>query len=299
MCPIVLAVVLGSRGPGASSVLSITLLDVGQAEAIHLSYPDGSNALVDTGGSHFERGNRFLGRKVLARYLLARQVRHLDFVLITHPEADHLGAFPSLSGIVPSKVVYRFAPLPFRVSPQLVLKAGDEFELGGVRHRIHNPPPGSSQSPPYNATSIVVEIRFRDFAMLLTGDIDMGTEHRLIRRISPLDVLKVAHHGSRTATSSVFLAAVKPRVALISAGRGNMFGHPSPAVLARLAGQGCPAYVTGRSGTLRIETDGVRWSLTHYDFDHNRFLPLAKGVCGEEVTGRSGRLLQMNQTELR
>lgn len=298
-CPVLLAVVLGCRGPAPSPVFTISLLDVGQAEAIHLAYPDGSNALVDTGGSHFERGSRFLGRRVLARYLLAQRIRHLDFILITHPEADHFGAFPALSRIVPPDATYHFAPLPFRTSPQLILKAGDRFELGGVRHLIHSPPGDISLSTPLNSTSIVVEVRFGRFSMLLTGDIDSRIERSLIRRLSPLDVLKVAHHGSRFGTSNIFLAAVRPRVALISAGKENMFGHPSPAVLTRLADRGCPAYVTGTWGTLKIETDGMRWHLAHYDLRQDRFLPLAEGDCGRDAEALTTGSLQVDQTELR
>ncbi len=299
-CPILLAAVLGFQGPQPSSLLAITLLDVGQAESIHLAYPNGSNALIDTAGSHFERGSRFLGRRVLARYLLTQRIRRLDFVLITHPEADHVGAFPTLSRVVPPRVVYRFAPLPFKATPQLILKAGDRFELGGVLHLIHSPPENSSPRAPLNSTSIVVEVRFRDFAMLLTGDIDGPAEQRMIRRLSPLDVLKVAHHGSRFGTSRLFLAAVRPRVAVISAGKENMFGHPSPEVLARLARRGCPAYATSAWGTLRIETDGRRWRLFHYDLERDDFVLLTVGDCGRNRTaGGADMSLQVDQTELR
>ncbi len=280
--PLLLACGLGLRTPETRPQLAVTLLDVGQAEAIHLRYPDGSSALVDTGGSHFARGNRFLGRRVVARYLLAQGARHLEFVLITHPEADHLGTLPVLSRIVPPRVVYHFAPLPFPTPASAVLKAGDSFEIGAVQHRIHAPPAGSSLAGSANAHSIVMELRFGDFSMLLTGDIDDRVERSLIPRLRAIDILKVAHHGSRSGSSGAFLAVVRPRVAVVSAGRNNRFGHPSPVVAARLERRDCPLFSTLQYGSLRIETDGRSWSLAGYDAERSRFLPLAGGPCRGE-----------------
>ncbi len=280
-CPILLALVLGLRAPAASPGLIVTLLDVGQAESIHLRYPDGTDALVDTGGSHFARGSRFLGRRVLARYLLSERSRHLRFVLITHPEADHFGAFPSLSRVFPPGVVYSSTPLPSAGSEdrkEQILKRGDEFEIGGVRHVIHHPP-GNPWSPEANANSIVLELRIGCCSILLTGDIDHRVERSMSRRLSPVDILKVAHHGSRSGTSTLFLEKVRPRLAVVSAGRGNLFGHPSEEVRVRLDRVTCPLYSTLLHGSLRIEADGVRWTLAHYDRETDRFVPLSEGVC--------------------
>ena len=299
-CPLLLVAALGFGRPPTSSWLSVTLLDVGQAEAIHLRYPDGSDALVDTGGSRFESGNRFLGRRVLARYLLHERTRQLDFVLITHPESDHLGALPALSRVFRPHRLYHFAPLPFPApAEQRLLHAGDDFWLGGVHHLVHNPPPSSPLSIPANANSIVLEVRFGSFSMLLTGDIDARVERRLLSRLAPIDLLKIAHHGSRTGTSISFLRTIRPRAAILSAGRENMFGHPSRSVLQRLEEVGCPVFSTAREGSLRIRTNGRVWRIARFDLETDRFVELASGLCGSASARLPGGSLQVEEAEIR
>jgi len=101
-------------------------------------------------------------------------------------------------------------------------------------------------------------------AVLLLGDVSAGIERSLVPQLTPAPVriLKVAHHGSRTSTSQELLDAWRPQVALISAGRGNAFGHPAPDVLARLEGAGARVLRTDRDGEITLTTDGhgVRWT---------------------------------------
>ena len=113
-------------------------------------------------------------------------------------------------------------------------------------------PPGPEDGS--NGASVVLEIRYGDFSALLTGDAPVASESRLVRRLlSPrVQILKVGHHGSATSTSSELLERADPETALISVGRGNRFGHPDPAVLARLEGGGAQVYRTDRGGTLRV-----------------------------------------------
>ena len=110
-----------------------------------------------------------------------------------------------------------------------------------------------------NDDSVVLRVRYGAVELLLTGDVSAEIERALLadrEGARPLRVLKVAHHGSRTSSSPAFLEGYGPVAALISAGRGNTFGHPSPEVLARLDRVGATIFRTDRDGAVTVETDG-------------------------------------------
>jgi competence protein ComEC len=111
-----------------------------------------------------------------------------------------------------------------------------------------------------NDDSVVLEIVYRDVVLLLTGDISAEVEREILPRLtpSPMRILKIAHHGSRTSTSPELLSAWRPQIALISAGRGNTFGHPAPEVLQRLEEIGARVLRTDVHGEVTLETDGQR-----------------------------------------
>ena len=109
-----------------------------------------------------------------------------------------------------------------------------------------------------NDDSVVLEVVYGDVAMLLTGDISADIEHAILPHLSRsrIRVLKVAHHGSRTSSSSALLEGWRPQIAVISCGRGNRFGHPTAEVLQRLESIGATVMRTDRDGQVTIETDG-------------------------------------------
>ncbi|HXH25473.1 MAG TPA: hypothetical protein VNI78_09510, partial [Vicinamibacterales bacterium] len=109
-----------------------------------------------------------------------------------------------------------------------------------------------------NDDSVVVEVVYRDVAILLTGDVSADIERAILPQLTPapVRVLKVAHHGSRTSSSRELLEAWRPQYALVSAGRGNTFGHPAPQVLERLEAIGATVLRTDRHGQITVETDG-------------------------------------------
>ncbi len=117
-----------------------------------------------------------------------------------------------------------------------------------------------------NDDSVVIEVVFEDVAILLTGDIGAATERAILPHLTParIRILKVAHHGSRTSSSRELLEGWRPQTALISCGRGNLFGHPAPEVLQRLAAVGATVYRTDRHGQITIDTDGRRLSVATY-----------------------------------
>ena len=139
------------------------------------------------------------------------------------------------------------------------LRAGENMQMGEVRIHVLNPPaPDWERRRVRNDDSVVIEVVYRDVAVLLTGDISAEIERSLVPLLtaSRLRILKVAHHGSRTSSSSVLLDAWRPQIAVISCGRGNRFGHPADEVLRRLESVGARVLRTDLEGQITIETDG-------------------------------------------
>src|SRR5439155_18850927 len=114
-----------------------------------------------------------------------------------------------------------------------------------------------------NDDSVVLELRYRNVAVLVLGDVGADIERSILPQLSPavLRILKVAHHGSRTSTSQELLDAWHRQIAIISCGRGNSFGHPAPEVVARLEGAGVRIYRTDRDGEITVDTDGQHVSV--------------------------------------
>jgi competence protein ComEC len=145
------------------------------------------------------------------------------------------------------------------------LRAGTAMDLAGLRFRVLHPPEPDWERPRVrNDDSVVLEIVYGEVAMLLAGDISAAVERELAPHFTParLRVLKVAHHGSRTSTSQELLESWRPQLALVSAGRGNTFGHPAREVLERLEHAGTRVLRTDRDGEITVATDGhaVRWT---------------------------------------
>jgi len=139
------------------------------------------------------------------------------------------------------------------------------MDLAGLRVRVLHPPEPDWERPRVrNDDSVVLEVTRGDVAILLLGDVSAEIERALVPQLTParVRVLKVAHHGSRTSTSQELLDAWHPQLAIISAGRGNAFGHPSPDVLDRLESAGTRVLRTDRDGEITLTTDGreLRWT---------------------------------------
>ncbi len=267
---------LGSAPPDGK--LQITMLDVGQGESIHIRYPDGSDALVDTGGflsPGRATSSQVVGRRLVSRYLWKERSGHLQYVLLTHAHADHTQGYDFLRRAFPIRQLFLHdLREQYREPSVRILSAGDRFVLGGVAHFVLHPQEGDPYAGAWNPnrSSLVVLLRYKGFSMLFTGDIDASVERRLFSDLPPLTILKAAHHGSRSSNSQELLEVAQPKLAIISAGRKNAFGHPSAATLARLAKAGVAALTTSQWGSLRIETDGDNWKVFHYSIDQARFL---------------------------
>jgi competence protein ComEC len=251
--------------------LRLSVLDVGQAEAMLLQPPGAGALLVDTGGSPFGSGLD-IGRRVVVPAMWARGVRSLAALLVTHGDPDHIGGATSVVASMPVGEAWLGIRVPTHAAgnellanlaawrvPVSYLRAGRAMAMGHMRVRVLHPPEPDWQRPRVrNDDSVVIEVLFGDVALLLAGDIGADVERTIVPQLTParLRVLKVAHHGSRTSSSQALLEAWRPQLALISAGRGNTFGHPAPDVLQRLEAIGAVVLRTDRDGQITITTDG-------------------------------------------
>ena len=269
--------------------LEATVLDVGQGDSIFVAFPDGRTLLVDGGGSAlapFERQNgrpEFdVGEQVVAPYLWERGLKQLDAVALTHPDRDHVdGLFAVLSDFhVRELWVGRETGAPALraleeeargLGTQIVHEhRGSSFDWGGARGEFLWPEDAPSTRKASNNDSLVLRLELAGTRYLLTGDIERPTERELLSRGDDLhaDFLKVAHHGSKTSTTPPFLAAVGPRIAAISAGAENPYGHPSASVLEEFHGSGTRVVRTDRDGAVTICTDGHTLTLRTYAQEH-------------------------------
>ena len=271
----VLAFVIGtapvpSAGRPPAGWLRFTMLDVGQGDALALQWPSGQALLVDAGGL----GEFDVGGRVVTPALWALGVRRLDWLAFTHPDGDHIGGALTVATDLRPREIWEGIPVPknreradlarlatTRGVPWRQLRAGDYLDVGGVTLEVLHPlAPDWERQRVRNDDSLVLRLRIGDVELLLTGDVGAEFEARYAREASPapLRVLKVGHHGSRSSSSAGFLEAYQPQVALVSAGRGNLFGHPAPDVLARYAQFGARVFRTDQQGAITVETDGRR-----------------------------------------
>ena len=264
------------RGDGR---LHVTLMDVGQGDAVLVTLPNGRTALVDAGG--VSRGGDFdIGDRVLGPALRARGLGRLDYVAVTHGDLDHIGGVASVArDFSPAEIwdgVFVANHSPTELVRQMALRrrstwrslqAGDRFEIGGVEWRVHHPPlPDWERQWVRNDDSLVFELRYGQVSVLLTGDIGREVEQALIPTLDllPTVVLKSPHHGSGTSSSAAFIDAIRPAVVLISCGRGNSFGHPVPYVLERYHAVGAQVLRTDLEGQIEVVTDGVTVTAATY-----------------------------------
>ena len=264
--------------------LEMTAIDVGQGDSILVVFPDGRRLLMDGGGipafGGRARAQLDIGEDVVAPYLWGRSIRTVDVVAVSHAHEDHIGGLPALvhdfhprelwTGAIPpsplwDKLRERARGAGARLTP---LQAPARFRFGGAEIQVLAPLPGYlPMDTPKNNDSLVLRIRYGQHAFLLSGDAERLIEQRILNEIEvePADILKVAHHGSRTSSTAEFLDAVNPIFAVISVGEGNSYGLPNRDVLDRLAGRGTGILRTDLDGLVSIRTDGRRIFVETYN----------------------------------
>lgn len=253
--------------------LVASVLDVGQGDATLIDFPDGSLWLIDGGG--FVGSPVDPGRSVILPELRARRRSRIDVMVLSHPHPDH---FSGLESVIAAVEVGEFwdtgqglvegaGPTYARIHALLRerhVRVRGPSELcgerlrGGVRVQVLAPCPSYRRGLGANDNSFVIRLGWGERAFLFTGDAEHEAERALLERGAPLaaDFLKVGHHGSRTSSSPEFLDAVAPRVATLSTGIRNRFGHPHAPTLEKLKQRDILALRTDRFGAVRVETDG-------------------------------------------
>ena len=264
----------------ADGRLRVTVLDVGQADAIVIATPRGHALLVDAGG-RLERGQQSsgsvaeeVGERIVVPFLLRHGIHSLDAIIISHPHGDHAGGVaPVLRRLRVNAIAdggqrygghaYQDAIAVARGQgvPMLYPRAGTVWQSeDGVLLRFLGPslPFIAKSRNDINENSIAFTLRYGSFCMLFTGDAGAAAEERFLARNVDLrcTILKVGHHGSAYGSTTAFIAAVRPRYAIVSVGRHNLFGHPAATTLATLRRFGAFVYRTDRNGAVSVTTDG-------------------------------------------
>lgn len=274
--------------------LELTFLDVGQGDCICLSEPSGRHILIDGGSSDKSDVDAYQ----IVPFLKYRGVSGLDAVFVTHPDSDHENGIRGMlenyeeNGIRIGMLVLPDVEEGSKNENYLTLAAlaknkgvpvrfiscGEKISLGKVMLTCIHPYQGYVNQDS-NAYSTVLYLDYGDFSALFTGDLEGEGEELVKQRlrlfiegkalrsgqesanvtVGHISLLKVAHHGSRNSTTEEFLALIKPKIALISAGKDNRYGHPHRETLERLKEQGCRIYQTPESGavTLRVRRGKV------------------------------------------
>jgi competence protein ComEC len=276
---------------------TLTFIDVGQGDACLIRLPNGANVLVDGGGSPrapcrsddcagaapgtLARSLRTdcldVGRDVLARYLRHEHVRRLDLLVLTHPHDDHLWGLNALldaregfevravldAGQAFDSVAHRewTELLRRRGLTPIVGRRGTRLSMEGVGLTVLHPPPrflrGTRSDE--NNNSVVLRLDLPGTRVLLAGDAEAEAEDSMSGEELRADVLKLGHHGSATSTGEAWLQRVRPRIAVISCGPRNLFGHPRRVTLDRLRRQGAEVYRTDQDGAVTLVLDRYGW----------------------------------------
>jgi len=286
-----------------NGILRVDFLDVGQGDSALVSFPDNTTLLIDGGGKpgpfksrsaeediereregQFTRDERSIGESVVSEYLWWRGLDHIDYILATHADADHIDGLndvarnfavrAALVARTPSRdpEYSRFVEtLSTKGIPIRIIGTGDEMKFGDLSVTVLWPVASTNPSSSSgNNDSVVLRVQFGDRSILLTGDIEAPAEEAILRAVGGRrenlknDIVKVPHHGSKSSSTPSFTMITHPSYAVISVGQTSVFGHPNPSVVERWKAAGSQVLTTGSSGTITVTTDGTSLKVTSF-----------------------------------
>jgi competence protein ComEC len=277
--------------------LELTVLDVGQGDSLLVVSPRGRTVLIDGGGAfggfpgREEHNGIDPGEEAVSPYLWSRGFQRLDVVALTHAHQDHIGGLTAIledfhvgtlwiGREVESGALANMEKLAREQKiPVLHEARGNAFSWDGVETKFLWPEIVLEEvgPAPKNNDSLVLRLKYGDRSIMLPGDAEKQAENSILsendKATLEADVLKVGHHGSKNSTMPRFLAAVHPRVAVISVGEDNPYGHPSPELLERLSAAEIRILRTDRDGAVHVLTDGKQLEISCFV------------SCPEEIAG--------------
>lgn len=251
----------------ATKELKVHFINVGQGDAILIQSPNGKNMLVDGGPKS--------ASKHVVDFLKSKGVKKLDYVVATHPDADHIGGLIEVLNTFPvsnfvdsgyvhtSQTYYDLLTLidkkniKFTVAEELDKLALDPNMIIRVLY-------ANEDAKDSNGASIVLKATYNKVSFLLMGDADTAIEDYIRGKYDvTATVLKNGHHGSNTSSSAAFVSNVKPKVGILSYGKNNSYGHPHAAIEERLKNVGAKTYKTAVDCDITVTTDGVKHSVSN------------------------------------
>ena len=256
-------------------VLRVTFIDVGQGDAALIECPSGEKILVDAGEKTVSHD---VGEKTVVPYLRKRGIGYLDAVVVSHPDADHLGGVPYVlrnievgrvidAGQAAASELYRDYAGIIRTRMHSIARRGERLlEISNMRVYVLHPTDdfvdadSSDGFEGANNSSVVIKLVYGRRSFVFVGDAEAPVEKDLIQQYGDFlhsDVLKVGHHGSRTSSSEEYLTATQPHIAIVSVGKFNKFRHPSKLVIQRLKDHAIKIYRTDEEGAIILESDGI------------------------------------------
>ena len=256
----------------------VWFVDAGQGDATLLKFPNGKIVLIDVGNG---KGHGHFGNLTLLPFLRSQGISHIDAVGITHPDLDHYGGAASLIDAFDVREIWMtgaerlcdksdwlklWKVIERKQIPVQTLNTGDHIlGLGKYAMTVLNAPVDWDHND-WNATSLTLYVQGETASLVLSGDLGVKEEERLIQKNGMLaaSVLKLGHHGSKHSSSPSWIQAVHPCVAIASAGVKNRYGHPSPEITQRLEAQGIPWWNTATAGSLRVQLDSHEIRIGHY-----------------------------------
>ena len=268
-------------------VMELTALDCGQGDALFMVLPDRTTMLIDAGRGRARgasegafQGRRWdAGEDIVSPYLWSRGIKRIDVLVLSHAHEDHLGGLPAIienfkvgefwHGVNASTPEYLALLEQVRQGgiPDRLLAAGDVLERGGATVQVLWPPRQYQPSRvPSNDDSLVLRFVHGAGSMLLPGDAGQKVEAELLASAVPLEsqVLKVSHHGSKSASGTEFLARVSPRLAVVTADSEGLGNLPNPETLARLRGSGAQVFRTDFDGAITVMLKGSSFAVHGY-----------------------------------
>ncbi len=272
--------------PFSDGRLHVDFLDVGQGDSAFITFPNGETMLVDGGGKVnfaevsaenegaevFKPDTQSIGESVVSAFLWERGYSKIDYILATHADADHIQGLTDVAKNFKVRAAF-FGRTPFDDSDfnelfavlekhKIEIKkigSGDFLEIGATEVEVLNPLKEETNTAiSANNNSVVLRLVFGERKFLLTGDIEKEAEKYLLQtpELIICDVVKVAHHGSRTSSVQEFIDASRAEYAIIPVGKRSRFGHPHAEVVKRWINSGAKVSTTGENGTIFISTDG-------------------------------------------